>query len=77
MDKIEEAEIVEYSLESAQKAIDKGEKTKLLYELFMEQLGCTYKNTFQEVVIKMKEAQDAYNEGVKYIENVIKTAPKR
>jgi len=75
-DAFEEA-VTQDQLDEAQDAIKMGERTRIIYELLLEQIECTYENTFNEVITKLKSTQDAYNEGVKYIETLIKTTPKK
>jgi len=72
----ENATIEQDTLDIAQEAIKKGERVRLQYEMLMETLGVTYQNTFKEVIDAMKKSQDAYNQGVKTIEAIIKQTHK-
>jgi len=73
---IDTAEIEQDALDVAQANIKKGERVRLVYEILMETLGVTYENTFKEVIEAMKTSQEAYNQGVKTIETIIKQTHK-
>lgn len=59
-------------LEKAQKAIQKGERCRILYELLLEQLEMTYKDNGQEVFKKLYEVENQYQEAVKDMGIIIK-----
>lgn len=52
--------------------IRKGERAKLLYELLMETVGCTYENTPAEMFQKLRTIHDAYNAAVQKVQEMLR-----
>jgi len=59
-------------MELQQQRVTKGERTRILYECFLEALGLTYESTFAEVVDKMREVQKEYQDAVNYFGEMMK-----
>jgi len=59
-------------MEMMQNRVTKGERTRILYECFLNALGLTYESTFAEVVDCMKETQKEYHEAVNYFGEMMK-----
>jgi len=59
-------------MEKMQEKVTKGERTRILYECFLEALGMTYESTFGEVIDKMRETQKEYHEAVNYFGEMMK-----
>jgi len=58
-------------LAESQEAITKGEKVRLLWLLLTDQLCGTNAKTFGDIINAMKATQEAHDEGIKYISNMI------
>lgn len=55
-------------------AIQKGERSRILYELFLDALGMSYENTFKEVLEAMKSTQEQYETAVNFFGSIMKAA---
>jgi len=51
-------------IERLHDAISKGERSRVLFELLMAEIGLTYANTGKEVFDKLKTVQEEYNEAI-------------
>jgi len=58
-------------LEKAQEAIRLGERTRILFEIIMSELGMNYENTQKEVWIKLAEVQRDYEEAVNTVRSIV------
>lgn len=54
--------------------VAKGEKSRILWECFMDVLGVDYQTTAKEVFEKMKEVQAKYEESVNFFGEIMKRA---
>lgn len=63
---------------TANEAMKKGEKTRILFEVLMEhlELEMTEEVQLEEIFNKLKQHQDEYNEGVKMLALVMQKAQK-
>lgn len=60
-------------LSQAQEAIKQGERTRILFEILMSELGLDLEeSTVQDVFNKLKETQEAYENAVKTFAVAIK-----
>lgn len=62
----------EKTLEKYSKALARGEKSRILYECFLDSLSMTYENTFGETMTRMKEVQAEYEEAVNFFGGLMK-----
>jgi len=59
-------------MEKMQERVTKGERTRILYECFLDALGLNYESTFAEVVERMRETQKEYQDAVNYFGELMK-----
>lgn len=64
------------TLEEAQKAIETGEKVKVLYELLMERCGLTYENKLPEIMKSIREHMVNYYEAMETLSGKMNTGKK-
>lgn len=64
-------------MDLANDAIKKGEKTRILFEILLSELGCTLDNTLEEIYNKLKKTQDEYNEAIKMMSLIVQEARKK
>lgn len=56
----------------AQEAIKKGERTRVLFEILLSELGMSFENTHREVWDKLKETQQEYEESIELMSTIIR-----
>lgn len=64
-------------MDLANDAIKKGEKTRILFEILLSELGCTLDNSLEEIYNKLKITQDEYNEAIKMMSIIVQEARKK
>lgn len=57
--------------DTAQRAIKKGEKVKMLFEWLLQELNMSLESTYTEVFAEILKTHNAYEEGVKLLASAI------
>jgi len=60
------------TLEAAQDAIRIGERSRILFEMLLSEIGMDFENTHSEVWIKLRSVQEDYEEAIRSITEIIK-----
>jgi len=60
------------TLEEAQRAIRIGERSRILFEMLLSEIGLEFENTHSEVWIKLREVQQDYEDAIKSLGEMIK-----
>jgi len=60
------------TLEEAQRAIRIGERSRILFEMLLSEIGLEFENTHSEVWIKLRDVQQDYEDAIKSITEIIK-----
>lgn len=63
-------------LEQAQKAIQTGERTRILFEMLLSEIGLTFENTNVEIWNRLQETQKDYEDAVKTMAMIINDTRK-
>lgn len=61
----------ESMITTAQEAIKRGEKTRILFEILLDQLECDVDSSLEDIFTKLKQHQEEYNEAVKMLSIVV------
>lgn len=67
---------LEWELEQAQRAVQKGERSRILFEILLSEIGCSFENSTEEIWNELTRIQDEYNEAIKILSTVIKERSK-
>lgn len=59
------------NIEEANESIKKGERSRILFELLLSEIGGSYEDTRSEVWEKLKRVQEEYEEAIKLLTTVI------
>lgn len=62
----------ETQLDFLQEAIKKGERSRILMDMLMDEIGMSYDSTFVEVWKKLREVQDEYEEAIRNLSMMMK-----
>lgn len=60
------------NLDLVHQAIQTGERSRVLFELLLAEIGMSYENTRGEVFDKLKQTQEDYENAIKTLTMVIK-----
>lgn len=63
--------IDENMMKLAEEAIKKGEQSRILFEMLLSHLGCTFDDSLEDVYKALKKNQDEYNEAVKMLAAIV------
>lgn len=66
-----------FDVEQAQKDIENAERTRVIWELLLQQIGLTYENTFREVGTRLSEIHKKGNEGADGIAKLMQFTQKQ
>lgn len=61
----------------AEKAIQDGERARVLFEILLSHLGCTFDDDLEKVYFELKRKQDEYNEAVQMMTMVLHERKKQ
>lgn len=61
-------------IDDMQAKVSKGEKSRILWELFMENMGLSFDTPLGVVVEEMKKTQTEYEEGVNFFGELMRQA---
>lgn len=68
--------VMDQEFEQAQECIRIGERSRILFEMLLDQLGMTYENHRDEVWAKLSDTQERYNEAVRMLSEIVKARHK-
>lgn len=68
---VENAQIIDTKYDLAEKAIKTGEKTELIMEMLVEQLGLSLESTFNQIWTRLMEVHKEHNEAMKLMSELI------
>lgn len=64
-------------VEKAQKDIETAERTRIIWEILLQQIGLTYENTFREVGARLSEINKKGTEGANDIAKLMQFTQKQ